>query len=84
MNDGYADVLSKISSSSATPGGGSVAALTLAHAHALGMMVSRLTLGKEKWLEGQDFARKVIESSTEGIKRALLLADEDASLIWIR
>ena len=45
--------------------------LTLAHAHALGMMVSRLTLGKEKWLEGHDFARKVIESSTEGIKRAL-------------
>ena len=79
LNDGYADVLSKISSSSATPGGGSVAALTLAHAHALGMMVSRLTLGKEKWLEGQDFARKVIESSTEGIKRALSLADEDAS-----
>ena len=79
MNDGYADVLSKISSSSPTPGGGSVAALTLAHAHALGMMVSRLTLGKEKWSEGHDFATKVIESSTVGIERALLLSDEDAS-----
>ena len=79
MNDGYADVLSKISSSSPTPGGGSVAALTLAHAHALGMMVSRLTLGKEKWSEGHDFAAEVIESSTVGIERALLLSDEDAS-----
>jgi len=79
LNDGYADVLSKIASSSPTPGGGSVAALTLAHAHALGMMVSRLTLGKEKWSDGQDFAAEVIESSSEGIRRALLLADEDAS-----
>lgn len=79
MNDGYADVLSKISSSSPTPGGGSVAALTLAHAHALGMMVSRLTLGKEKWLEGHNSASEVIELSTKGIDLSLLLADEDAS-----
>ena len=79
LNDGYADVLSKISSSSPTPGGGSVAALTLAHAHALGMMVSSLTLGKDKWSEGHDSATKVMESSTEGIKRALILATEDAS-----
>ncbi len=79
MNDGYAEVLSKISSSSPTPGGGSVAALTLAHAHALGMMVSRLTLGKEKWSEGHNSASEVIELSTKGIDLSLLLADEDAS-----
>ena len=79
MNDGYADVLSRISSSSPTPGGGSVAALTLAHAHALGMMVSRLTLGKEKWSEGHNSASEVIELSTKGIDLSLLLADEDAS-----
>ena len=79
LNDGYADVLSKISSSSPTPGGGSVAALTLAHAHALGMMVSRLTLGKEKWSEGHNSASEVIELSTKGIALSLLLADEDAS-----
>ena len=79
LNDGYADVLSKISSSSPTPGGGSVAALTLAHAHALGMMVSRLTLGKEKWSEGHISASEVIELSTKGIDLSLLLADEDAS-----
>tara|TARA_S200000501_G_scaffold153244_1_gene144438 strand:- start:28165 stop:28800 length:636 start_codon:yes stop_codon:yes gene_type:complete len=79
LNDGYAEVLSKISSSSPTPGGGSVAALTLAHAHALGMMVSRLTLGKEKWSEGHNSASEVIELSTKGIDLSLLLADEDAS-----
>ena len=79
MNDGYADVLSRISSSSPTPGGGSVAALSLAHAHALGMMVSRLTLGKEKWSEGHNSASEVIELSTKGIDLSLLLADEDAS-----
>ena len=79
LNDGYTDVLTKISSSSPTPGGGSVAALTLAHAHALGMMVSRLTLGKEKWSEGHDSASEVIESSTEGIELSLLLANEDAA-----
>ena len=79
MNEGYADVLSRISSSSPTPGGGSVAALTLAHAHALGMMVSRLTLGKEKWSEGHNSASEVIELSTKGIDLSLLLADEDAS-----
>ncbi|HII26054.1 MAG TPA: cyclodeaminase/cyclohydrolase family protein [Candidatus Thalassarchaeaceae archaeon] len=79
MNEGYADVLSRISSSSPTPGGGSVAALSLAHAHALGMMVSRLTLGKEKWSEGHNSASEVIELSTKGIDLSLLLADEDAS-----
>ena len=79
LNDGYADVLSRISSSSPTPGGGSVAALSLAHAHALGMMVSRLTLGKEKWSEGHNSASEVIELSTKGIDLSLLLADEDAS-----
>ncbi|DAC09239.1 MAG TPA: methenyltetrahydrofolate cyclohydrolase [Candidatus Poseidoniales archaeon] len=79
LNEGYADVLSRISSSSPTPGGGSVAALSLAHAHALGMMVSRLTLGKEKWSEGHNSASEVIELSTKGIDLSLLLADEDAS-----
>ena len=79
MNDGYIDVLSKISSSTPTPGGGSVAAMTLAHAHSLALMVSRLTLGKEKWLTGHKPASEVIESSTTGLEYSLILADEDAS-----
>ena len=44
MNDGYLKILNSIASSSPTPGGGSVAALSLAHAHSLSAMVSRLTL----------------------------------------
>ena len=47
MNDGYMTVLSNISSADPTPGGGTVAALTLAHAQSLALMVSRLTVGKE-------------------------------------
>ena len=43
------------------------------------MMVSRLTLGKEKWSEGHNSASEVIELSTKGIDLSLLLADEDAS-----
>ena len=43
------------------------------------MMVSRLTLGKEKWSEGHNSASEVIELSTKGIDLSLLLANEDAS-----
>jgi|TARA_B100001094_G_scaffold215365_1_gene209370 formiminotetrahydrofolate cyclodeaminase len=79
LNDGYIDVLSKISSSSPTPGGGSVAAMTLAHAHSLALMVSRLTLGNDKWASGHTSASEVIESSIVGLDYSLTLADEDAS-----
>jgi formiminotetrahydrofolate cyclodeaminase len=78
MNDGYSDVLSKIASSSPTPGGGSVAALALAHAHSLALMVSRLTLGKDKWSSGHSSASQVIDSSTKGLEHSLTLADKDA------
>ena len=43
MNEGYMDILRSIASSEPTPGGGSVAALSLAHAHSLSLMVARLT-----------------------------------------
>lgn len=78
MNDGYEEVLSLIGSSAPTPGGGSVAALTLSHAHSLAMMVSRLTEGKPKWSNGHEAAHKVIKSSSSGVKTALELAHEDA------
>ncbi len=52
MNDGYLDILNSIASSNPTPGGGSVAALSLAHAHSLATMVSRLTLKSDKWSDG--------------------------------
>ena len=79
MNDGYSDVLRNIASSEPTPGGGSVAALSLAHAHALALMMSRLTFGREKWKDGHDAAENVISSSEMGMKLAQDLAWEDAT-----
>jgi len=78
MNGGYEDVLHHIASDSPTPGGGSVAALSLAHAHALASMVARLTLGKEIWQSGHESANHVLSESSVGLQTALTLAHRDA------
>ena len=78
MNDGYKDVLSSIASSEPTPGGGSVAALCLAHAHSLAAMVARLTVASDKWSDGHVIATTVIEQSDVAIRNSLDLADRDA------
>ena len=78
MNEGYMDVLRSIASSEPTPGGGSVAALSLAHAHSLSLMVARLTLAKEKWVEGHDAAKATIELSEPALEEAILLAISDS------
>ena len=78
MNEGYMDILRSIASSEPTPGGGSVAALSLAHAHSLSLMVARLTLAKEKWLEGHDAAMASLELSGPGLEEAILLAISDS------
>ena len=78
MNDGYMDVLRSIASSEPTPGGGSVAALSLAHAHSLSLMVARLTLAKEQWVEGHDAAKATIELSEPALEEAILLAISDS------
>jgi len=78
MNEGYMDILRSIASSEPTPGGGSVAALSLAHAHSLSLMVARLTLAKEKWAEGHDAAKASIELSEPGLEEAILLAISDS------
>jgi len=79
LNDGYRDVLDSISSSAPTPGGGSVAGLTLAHAHALTIMVARLTVKSEKWIDGHDIANKIIESEDANLGFSIRLAQNDAS-----
>jgi len=78
LNEGYNEVLNSIASSDPTPGGGSVAALSLAHAYSLAMMVARLTEGKEKWAEGHEVAISVISESQVGMVEALRLAEIDA------
>ena len=78
MNEGYKEVLRSIASSEPTPGGGSVAALALAHAHSLAMMVARLTEGKKKWSDGHETAQSVISESQAGLAESLRLAEIDA------
>ena len=78
MNDGYEEVLRKIASSDPTPGGGSVSALSLAHAQALTIMVARLTIGKKKWSKGQDIAESIISKWDEKIPTAIQLSVKDA------
>ncbi len=78
MNDGYLTVLSNISSADPTPGGGTVAALTLAHAQSLALMVSRLTVGKEKWQEGHIISSKIINSESVFLERSIHLANADS------
>ena len=78
MNDGYMSILEQIASKSATPGGGTVAALTLAHAHSLAVMVSRLTIGKEKWQEGHEISNLIINSSIETLEKSISLAGDDS------
>ena len=78
MNDGYMTVLSNISSADPTPGGGTVAALTLAHAQSLALMVSRLTVGKEKWQEGHIISSKIINSESVFLERSIHLAKADS------
>tara|TARA_A100001037_G_scaffold237679_1_gene216890 strand:+ start:565 stop:1188 length:624 start_codon:yes stop_codon:yes gene_type:complete len=78
MNEGYRNVLLSIGSSDPTPGGGSVAALSLAHSHSLALMVARLTLAKEKWANGHVAANSVIEISVPGVEEAIRLAEQDA------
>ena len=79
MNDGYVQILNSIASSSPTPGGGSVAALSLAHAHSLATMVSRLTLKSDKWSDGHDIANQIVDQSDALINESILLAKKDAA-----
>lgn len=78
MNDGYEDVLEAIASDSPTPGGGSVAALSLAHSYALATMVARLTLKNDKWAEGHSISEKLLVQCEMGMPRAQELAVLDA------
>ena len=78
MNEGYLDILNSIASSNPTPGGGSVAALSLAHAHSLATMVSRLTLKSDKWSDGHEIANHILQFSDKRIQNSISLADKDA------
>ena len=79
MNEGYLEILNAISSSKPTPGGGSVAALTLAHGHSLSVMVSRLTKKSDKWIDGHSVANNIISKYEDNISMCITLANNDSS-----
>jgi len=79
MNEGYLEILNAISSSKPTPGGGSVAALTLAHGHSLSVMVSRLTIKSDKWIDGHSVANNIISKYEENISMCITLANNDST-----
>ena len=71
------DYLNKLSSNSATPGGGSVAGISAAQGVALNLMVINLTLGKEKYdefLSTNEDVKKKCEMLFQELKKA---ADDD-------
>ena len=69
---------SALASSSPTPGGGTVAAVSLGQAAALTCMVADLTIGKEKWQSGWAIAEKSTQLAVRMLTRAGQLADEDS------
>ena len=69
---------SALASSSPTPGGGTVAAISIGQAAALTCMVADLTLGKEKWQSGWEIAEKSAIMAVGMLTRAGQLADDDS------
>jgi len=69
----------KLASKDPTPGGGSAAAVALGQAAALTEMVSKLTLGREKWEQGWGAAEKTKLVTTNIISgSAFELAQKDS------
>ncbi|MDO4281413.1 MAG: cyclodeaminase/cyclohydrolase family protein [Peptococcaceae bacterium] len=72
------EFLAALSSSAPAPGGGGASALTGALAAALGMMVSNLTIGKEKYAEHEE-ALIGLRAELEALRDKLVgLVDADA------
>ena len=71
------DFLEKLSSSSPTPGGGSVSAIIGAVSSALISMVANLTVGKEKYKDSWAKMEDVLQEVTSLRSEFLALADSD-------
>ena len=69
--------IKELSSGSATPGGGTVAALCGAMGASLSAMVTRLTLGREEFRKAWERMEQVQEEADELAERFLLLAQQD-------
>lgn len=70
--------LDTLASSSPTPGGGAVAALSAANGVAMIAMVGRLTVGKAGFEDVDDRMQRLIEAADAAREEFLALADADA------
>jgi formiminotetrahydrofolate cyclodeaminase len=69
--------MQELSSGSATPGGGSVAALCGAMGAALSAMVARLTRGRERFGDAWERMGQIERTADDLVERFLLLAQQD-------
>ena len=69
---------SSLASKSATPGGGTASAVALGQSAALVAMVSRLTMGNEKWQDGWNHSQSALETASEVMESSNRLAIEDS------
>jgi len=69
--------LKDLSSKSPAPGGGSVAAMTGAHAASLVSMVCRLTIGKKKYAGIENEMKKILRKADKLRDNFLTLAEDD-------
>ena len=67
-----------LASKSATPGGGTASAVALGQSAALVAMVSRLTVGNEKWQDGWNHSQSALETAGEVMESSNRLAIEDS------
>ena len=67
-----------LASKSATPGGGTASAVALGQSAALVAMVSRLTIGNEKWQDGWNHSQSALETASEVMESSNRLAIEDS------
>ena len=69
---------SSLASKSATPGGGTASAVALGQSAALVAMVSRLTIGNEKWQDGWNHSQSALDTASEVMESSNRLAIEDS------
>ena len=69
---------SSLASKSATPGGGTASAVALGQSAALVAMVSRLTIGNEKWQDGWNHSQSALVTASEVMESSNRLAIEDS------
>ena len=67
-----------LASSNPTPGGGSAAAVALSQSAALTLMVSELTIGRDKWSSGWGAAENAKDIASPLINHGFILADKDS------